>query len=222
MDYKKIYTDLMSESKKRDSFLGYFENHHIIPKCLGGNNSPENLVKLTAREHFIAHLLLAKIYGGPLLVAVMIMTGRAKNSKEYKKIKELYSKEFSGSGNPFYGKKHSEKTIKHLSEKRKSRREMPRTDSWKQNISKGHIGKTSHRLGKTLSDEEKFREYKTRRGPKTKEHNAKNSISHLGKYVGFVWICNLNRTVRVHPSELPRYVTEGWKLGRKYAHTEIW
>lgn len=34
--------------------------HHIIPKCDGGDNSKENRVKLTSREHFIAHVLLAK------------------------------------------------------------------------------------------------------------------------------------------------------------------
>lgn len=38
----------------------YIERHHIIPKSLGGTNSADNLVKLTAREHFICHLLLTK------------------------------------------------------------------------------------------------------------------------------------------------------------------
>jgi hypothetical protein len=40
---------------------GYFEKHHVIPKCLGGSNDPSNIVHLTAREHFICHLLLVKI-----------------------------------------------------------------------------------------------------------------------------------------------------------------
>jgi hypothetical protein len=38
----------------------YVENHHIIPKSLGGYDTKENLVYLTAREHYIAHLLLCK------------------------------------------------------------------------------------------------------------------------------------------------------------------
>jgi len=47
----------------------YFEGHHIIPKCKGGNgnsNRPKNnsnIVLLTAREHFLAHWILWKIYG---------------------------------------------------------------------------------------------------------------------------------------------------------------
>lgn len=42
----------------------YTESHHIIPKSLGGDNSSNNLVNLTAREHFICHLLLPKMTEG--------------------------------------------------------------------------------------------------------------------------------------------------------------
>lgn len=37
----------------------YHERHHIIPKCMGGGNEEDNLIDLYAREHFIAHRLLA-------------------------------------------------------------------------------------------------------------------------------------------------------------------
>ena len=43
----------------------YVEKHHIIPCSLDGDNSKENLVKLTAREHFVCHLLLTKMVTGP-------------------------------------------------------------------------------------------------------------------------------------------------------------
>jgi hypothetical protein len=42
----------------------YIEKHHIIPKSLGGSNNPGNLVNLTAREHFICHILLTKFLIG--------------------------------------------------------------------------------------------------------------------------------------------------------------
>ena len=42
----------------------YIEKHHIIPRSLGGTNEHSNLVKLTAREHFICHLLLTKMTAG--------------------------------------------------------------------------------------------------------------------------------------------------------------
>lgn len=43
---------------------GYCENHHIVPKSLGGKNTKENMILLTAREHYVAHLLLTKMYDG--------------------------------------------------------------------------------------------------------------------------------------------------------------
>lgn len=61
MNYKRIYNSLIITAKNR-SLSGYVEKHHIIPKCLGGSDEPDNLVELTAREHFIAHLLLVKIH----------------------------------------------------------------------------------------------------------------------------------------------------------------
>lgn len=42
----------------------YTEKHHIIPKSLGGTNKRDNLVKLTAREHFVCHRLLTKMTTG--------------------------------------------------------------------------------------------------------------------------------------------------------------
>ena len=38
----------------------YKERHHIIPRCTGGLDEEDNLIDLTAKEHFIAHMLLAK------------------------------------------------------------------------------------------------------------------------------------------------------------------
>ena len=63
MNYDKIYNSLIKQRQiKHPAADVYTENHHITPKCLGGKNNPSNLVKLTAREHFIAHRLLCKIY----------------------------------------------------------------------------------------------------------------------------------------------------------------
>jgi hypothetical protein len=80
MDYKKIYDSLIKMAVDRKKFDGYSETHHIVPKCLGGSNSKSNLVKLTAREHFLAHYLLAKIYGGSLWAAVTKMSGNRRRS----------------------------------------------------------------------------------------------------------------------------------------------
>ena len=93
MNYEKIYNDLM-QKRKIIPYIGYSERHHIIPKCMGGDNSQSNLVNLSAREHFIAHLLLCKIYpsNGKLFYAANMMTVNNKNqirnnSKNYDFIK---------------------------------------------------------------------------------------------------------------------------------------
>ncbi len=65
MDYEKIYNNLISYSLNLSRQKGdgnYYELHHIVPKCIGGTNSVDNLVLLTAREHYVAHKLLCEIY----------------------------------------------------------------------------------------------------------------------------------------------------------------
>lgn len=65
MNYQIIYNQLITRAKKRnliDRKKNYFETHHIVPKCLGGSDKKVNKVNLTAREHFLAHWLLHRIY----------------------------------------------------------------------------------------------------------------------------------------------------------------
>lgn len=62
MNYEKNYYDYINYIKSIDRNLDYSEKHHIIPRCLGGTDDNDNLVVLTAREHFLAHYLLTKIY----------------------------------------------------------------------------------------------------------------------------------------------------------------
>jgi len=57
--YTRWYYNIVNTAKSRIT-AGYTENHHIIPKSCGGDNSKDNLVALTAKEHFICHLLLTK------------------------------------------------------------------------------------------------------------------------------------------------------------------
>jgi len=61
MDYKRIYDELIA-FRKVNIPSGYVERHHIIMTSLGGSDDADNLVKLTGREHWIAHLLLHQIY----------------------------------------------------------------------------------------------------------------------------------------------------------------
>jgi sulfur relay (sulfurtransferase) DsrC/TusE family protein len=61
MNYQNIYESLIAKRQKNPA-KGYTERHHILPKSLGGSDDPSNLVVLTGREHWVAHLLLYKIH----------------------------------------------------------------------------------------------------------------------------------------------------------------
>jgi hypothetical protein len=89
--YSQCYYSIINRAKSRDLPKEiYTESHHIIPKSLGGSNDQSNLVKLTAREHFICHLLLPKMLTGiskrKMSFAIWSMLNRdhSKNKSRYK------------------------------------------------------------------------------------------------------------------------------------------
>jgi hypothetical protein len=60
MNYKKIYDNLIKYRQQNILSDGYIERHHIVPRSLGGSDEETNIVALTGREHYVAHLLLAR------------------------------------------------------------------------------------------------------------------------------------------------------------------
>jgi len=84
MNYLKLYSKIIDKSINR-TIEGYHELHHVKPKCMGGSNREENIVKLYPREHYICHLLLIKIYpeNSKLLYAFNMMLVSSKNQNRY-------------------------------------------------------------------------------------------------------------------------------------------
>jgi hypothetical protein len=84
--YKSRYDKFISIIRNlgERNFDCYTETHHIIPRCLGGSDAKENLIKLTLREHFLAHWLLWKAYLGHLPLASAFLQMNNKNSKTHK------------------------------------------------------------------------------------------------------------------------------------------
>ena len=61
--YKELYERFIDSRKQRSIISGgYYETHHIRPRIIGGTNSKDNLIRLTLKEHYFAHLILAKAY----------------------------------------------------------------------------------------------------------------------------------------------------------------
>lgn len=105
--YHKIYSSIIDNALSREILENaYYETHHIIPKALGGTNHVTNLVKLTAKEHFLCHRLLTKCTAGKhkakmvfalncMLRSTVSQDRHVANSREYDYIKKLVSKEMS-------------------------------------------------------------------------------------------------------------------------------
>jgi hypothetical protein len=83
MNYQHIY-GLIIENARQNPPKGFSEKHHIVPRCLGGGDEKANMIRLSARQHFVSHLLLAKIHGGKLVHAAWRMANDGKHgSREY-------------------------------------------------------------------------------------------------------------------------------------------
>jgi hypothetical protein len=105
--YQKWYDKIIARAKNR-VLCGYFEFHHITPLCVGGSDDDDNLVALTAEEHYVCHQLLIKIYPGNrkiVFAANMMCVGNTDaqrpNNKTYawlrKKLKDSLSHQRSNS-----------------------------------------------------------------------------------------------------------------------------
>jgi len=118
---------------KGDPSYIYYEGHHIVPKCMGGKGSSkdwmhDNIVPLTAKEHFLAHKLLVEMYpnhGGIIQTfCYLCRLGKKTSGKDYQRLKNVLSKEItkrqtgkkrpnhslaiSGENHFFFGKKRPE------------------------------------------------------------------------------------------------------------------
>lgn len=183
MEYLKIYNRIVERATNRD-VLGYVEKHHIIPKCLGGNNKKSNIVSLTAKEHYICHKLLCEIYPNEskLKYAFWRMCNVANNEyqeRNYKVSARVYSrikgeislitskhtKNYSVEMRKLIGEKVSKKLKGRLSGKKGISK--PEHSEW--------MKENNPFRGKTHSEEhiQKLREVNS--GPKSEKH--KNNIS---------------------------------------------
>lgn len=105
MDYSRIYDHLINDAKHR-ALSGYKEKHHILPRSMGGSNFKSNLVNLTAREHFVAHLLLWRIHKNDCMAQTVFLmcnlNGLRLNSKMYEicKLQSALAKSIAYSGKP--------------------------------------------------------------------------------------------------------------------------
>lgn len=160
MNYQKIYEAIVSKAQNRNTIEGYFEKHHIVPTSLGGTDDEMNIVKLTSREHFIAHVLLAKIYGGKMITAAYLMSTRGNKSRDYSVLREQHISRIKGNkergikiSKSLSGKVKTEEHVSNWKISRASNDGWKRTEEQNQKLSVSISGHKNPMYGKTHSAE---------------------------------------------------------------------
>lgn len=181
MNYTKIYNNLISRNIVRED---YVEKHHILPRCLGGTDDITNIVELSPEEHYLAHLLLCKIYPGnkKLLYAAMNMTSGSminngkRSNKAYGWLRRHYAESMSGDNNPNRKNPEIQKkaALKRIGQKR--------TEKTKARMS-------AAQKGRTFSEETKAKMSEAARnrpkiGDETREKLSKASSGRVGPWAG--------------------------------------
>jgi hypothetical protein len=181
MNYKRIYDALMNRAIDRQ-LDGYTEKHHIIPRCMGGTDDSDNIVELTAKEHYMSHRLLVEIYPDNLKLKYaywMMCTMETANQHRYKVSARIYE----------YAKKllmtRSEETKRKISEslkhayssgKRKKRKNVKMDKSVGEKISKAKKGMIGTNKGIPMTEEQKQKIKATLMGHEVKQ-STRDKIS---------------------------------------------
>ena len=156
MGYEEFINNILETRGRFACGDKYHERHHIIPRCLGGNDDRDNLIDLYAREHFEAHRLLAlenPSENGLQYAwwATCNLRSGSQNraeisAEEYEEAKQMFSKILSkkntGSGNPMFGR--------HLSDEAKEKISLSRKGQETWNKGKAHSEKTKTKISETL------------------------------------------------------------------------
>lgn len=163
MNYFAHYDRLVCKAQQRKIQSGY-EQHHVLPRCLGGDDSIENIVRLTPREHYLAHELLVKMHPGipGLTYAVLMMGGKGKigkhASRAYAQIRKQASAFLSRARR---GKSRPESAMAAM---RAATKGKPLSDSHKKKLSDANRGKrmpddVKQRMIKGLTGQKRSPEY---------------------------------------------------------------
>lgn len=237
--YTKIYNSIISNAKNRESD-GYVETHHIIPISLGGPDTLDNLVNLTAREHFICHWLLIKMIDdkarNKMLYALQGMKAENKYQKRYStkitaRVYEKYRIEHSLIHSATMKGRIPHNKGKPMSDEQKQKlreiallRPKPTPETIAKRVSKlvGLKRSEDSKLKMSLalkgkpkgpmSLEEKIKRSKTLIGkPKVETHGLNVSLATKGN----ISIHKGNIEKRVKKDTLQNFLNEGWVLGGK-------
>jgi hypothetical protein len=212
MEYARLYERFIESRREKESSLtGYVEKHHVLPRSLGGRDEPSNIIRLTAEDHFFAHLLLAKAHGGKMWYALVAMTlandgravcngflRRARRVIAAARVKaaEVHSAamkgRFCGEDHPMYGRPCSELSKRKTRERFASGLNPMNSPEARAKLSaklKGRVFSdetrakiSASKMGKPRSEESRMKQSQTMTGRKlSEEHKLNVSRANTGK-----------------------------------------
>lgn len=240
--YSKLYNTITLNAKQRIT-TGYTETHHIIPQSLGGSNDVDNLVELTAREHFICHWLLIKMTEGDdrgkMLYALQGMKAENRYQERYRtkitaRVYEKYriehaenhSKRMKGRKAWNKGRKLEGEELEVHRERTRNRKIDPikQAEGQKKRLEKLKGFKHSEETKKKQSEKLKGKA----KGPQSTEHRLAISLGGKGikkkqghsanvakANIGCISINKDGIEKKVKQDTLQQYLNEGWRLGGK-------
>lgn len=162
--YTNTYFKIINRAKCR-TLESYSEQHHIIPKSLGGSNESDNLVKLTAREHFICHLLLIKMVATDVKYKMVYAAWQQSRPRSYTDVKvtgRIYEMLRTALSESYKGRKRapfSEEWKTNMKAAAQTRKKVEMTEEWLENIRtavakrKKLVGEDNPFYGKTHSED---------------------------------------------------------------------
>ena len=83
MNYALVYQQIIEKFRSQPVNNEYVEEHHIVPRSLGGSDEPSNLICLSPRVHFICHVLLVKMHVGDARTKMLYAYNMMSNFKKY-------------------------------------------------------------------------------------------------------------------------------------------
>ena len=180
--YTRWYYNIIQRAQLR-TINGYKEKHHIIPRSLGGTDESSNLVNLTAKEHYIVHLLLPymlldpehkkKMWGALRCMSKLIYKTHRRyvgSARFYQKAKE----------NTDFGTRRGKKqTPEEIAKRSASLKGRVRSEETKRKIGQANKGKVRC----PISEHTRIKLSKARKGRKLSEE-TKQKISEASKKRG--------------------------------------
>ena len=181
LTYEEFIQNILDTRGRFNCGDEYHERHHILPKCMGGTNDEENLIDLFAKEHIIAHRLLAleNPNNDSLVYAWHMMSVINDNQHRYELTPEEYEEAKIAISKLKLGKSHSIETIKKLSDAAKERLNDPENHPWygrhHKEETKSKMSRSKKELYSNVANHPMYGKHPT------EESKEKNRQSHLGK-----------------------------------------